>query len=44
MTCDWGEMYGDAKEVIPLNAPKPKDWEVELQMYADADHAGDKQI
>ena len=42
--CDWTDMYGDIKEAISTNAPVPQGWEVELQMYVDADHAGDQLI
>ena len=39
---DWKRFYGDIKEPIPPNAPKPKGKEVDLRMYVDSDHAGDK--
>ena len=42
--CDWTEMYEDVREPIPPNAPEPRGCEVELQMYVDADHAGDQKI
>ena len=39
--CDWKHFYGDIKEAIPLNAPKPRGKEVDLRMFVDSDHAGD---
>ena len=41
--CDWKEFYGDAKEAIPSDAPEPRGKEVDLRLYVDSDHAGDKQ-
>ena len=40
--CDWEELYPDAKELIPLNAPDPRGNDVDLRMYVDSDHAGDR--
>ena len=42
--CNWSEMYGNVKEPILPNAPEPRGREVELQMFIDADHAGDQKI
>ena len=39
---DWTPFYGDVTEAIPPNAPKPLGKEVELRMFVDSDHAGDK--
>ena len=39
---DWKNYYGDIKEAIPTDAPKPRGKEVELHLYVDSDHAGDK--
>jgi len=39
---DWREFYGDVKEAIPPNAPKSRGKDVDLRMYVDSDHAGDK--
>ena len=36
------ELYPDAIEEIPQNAPKPKGKSVRITMFVDADHAGDK--
>ena len=41
--CDWSEFYGDAKEAIPVNVTKPQDKEVDIEMFVDGDHAGDKE-
>ena len=30
MKCDWSEIYGDAKEAIPVNAPEPQVKEVDI--------------
>ena len=40
--CDWSEFYRDSKEAIPMNAPKPHEKEVNICMFVDSDHAGDK--
>ena len=40
--CDWREFYGDVKEAIPPNMPEARGKEVDLRMYVDSDHAGDK--
>ena len=40
--CDWKHFYGDAKEAIPPNAPEPRGKDVDLCMFVDSDHAGDK--
>ena len=39
--CDWREFYGNVKEPIPPNAPRPLGKEVELRLYTDSSHAGD---
>ena len=39
---DWKPFYGDVKEAIPSNAPKPLGREVVLRMFADSDHACEK--
>ena len=36
------ELYPDAVEEIPPNAPKPKGKPVQMSVFVDADHAGDK--
>jgi len=35
-------VYGDVKEAIPENAPRPRGKSVDLIMYVDSDHATDK--
>ena len=40
--CDWKRYYGDVKEAIPPNMPPPRGKEVDLRMYVDSDHAGEK--
>ena len=42
VNCDWKDFYGDAQEAIPPNAPIPKGKEVDLRMFVDSDHAGEK--
>ena len=39
---DWTSMYGNVMEAIPPNAPAPGGKEVNLQLYVNSDHAGDK--
>ena len=39
---DWTDFYGDAEESIPHNAPKPRGKGVDLRMFVDSDHAGNK--
>ena len=39
---DWSQFYRDAKEALHSNAPKPLGKEIELRMFVDSDHAGDK--
>ena len=39
---DWRHFYGDIKEPIPPDAPKPRGKEVDLLMDVDSDNAGDK--
>ncbi|KAI2500781.1 hypothetical protein MHU86_13705 [Fragilaria crotonensis] len=40
--CDWKAFYGNVEEAIPPNAPKPRGKDVDLRMFVDSDHAGDK--
>jgi hypothetical protein len=39
---DWERCYGNVKEAIPIDAPKPRGKCVDIRMHVDADHAGDK--
>ena len=40
--CDWSEFYRNAKEAIPLNTPELCGKEVDICMFVDSDHTGDK--
>jgi len=42
MGCDWKQSYGEVEEAIPPNMPPPRGKEVDLRMYVDSDHAGEK--
>ena len=39
---DWDGYYGDVKEELPPNMPKPLGKEVDVVMFVDASHANDK--
>ena len=39
---EWKQLYGDVKEAIPINCPKPLGREVDLRMFVDSDHATDE--
>ena len=39
---NWTAFYGDSKEAKPHNAPKPLCNEIELIMFVNSEHAGDK--
>ena len=39
---DWEEFYGPVTEAIPPDAPKPLGKEIDIRMFVDSDHAGDK--
>jgi hypothetical protein len=39
---DWKSMYGDVKEMIPSDAPVYRGKEVDLRLFVDSDHAGEK--
>ena len=38
----WTEFYGDSEEAIPADMTKPLGKEVDLRMFFNSDHAGDK--
>jgi hypothetical protein len=38
----WKDFYGDVKEAMPPNAPKPIGREAVLCVFVDSDHAGEK--
>ena len=39
---DWKDFYGDIKEAIPTDAPEPLGNGVDIRLFTDSDHAGDK--
>ena len=39
---EWKTFYGDVIKDIPPNAPDPRGESVDLHMWVDSDHAGDK--
>jgi hypothetical protein len=39
---DWKNFYGDVKEPLPPNMPKPRGKGVVLRLFVDSDHAADK--
>ena len=41
--CDWTDFYEGAVEALPPNAPPPIGKEVDLRMFIDSRHAGEKQ-
>jgi hypothetical protein len=43
-TYDWTEFYGDVKEAIPVDMPDPLGKDVDLRLFVDSDHAGDKTL
>jgi hypothetical protein len=38
---EWQELYKDAKEPIPPNAPEPRGNSMQINAFVDANHAGD---
>lgn len=40
--CDWKAFYGNVQEAIPPNAPPPRGKEVDLRLFVNSNHAGDK--
>ena len=40
--CDWKEFCGDVRKVLPLNTPEPHGCNIDLHMFVDSDHTGDK--
>jgi hypothetical protein len=39
---NWKSFYGNVEESIPSNAPESCGKEVDLRLYVDSDHAGEK--
>jgi hypothetical protein len=40
--CDWKPFYNNVKEALPPNAPIPRGKPIDMRLYVDADHAGDR--
>ena len=40
--CEWKTFYGDVHEAIPTNAPLARGKEVDVRLFVDSDHAGDR--
>ena len=40
--CERKEFYVDGEEAIPSTPPKPRGKYVDLRLYVDSDHAGEK--
>ena len=40
--CNCSEIYRDTKKAILVNAPEPHGKEVDICMFVDSDHAGEK--
>ena len=40
--CDWLEFCEDAKEAIAVNAPELQHKEIDIHIFVDSNHAGDK--
>ena len=40
--CDWSEIYPEAQEAIPLNMSEPIGNSVNITVFVDADHPGDR--
>jgi hypothetical protein len=41
---DWKDFYGEVQEPIPIDMPEPRGKEVDIRLFVDADHAGDKRV
>jgi len=39
---DWADFYRDVKEALPPNRPKPRGNAVQMNVFVDADHAGNR--
>jgi len=42
--CEWKEFYPGVEEPTPADAPEPRGRLIDLRMFVDSDHAGDKSI
>ena len=38
----WKDFYHDAREAIPVNMPEPRGNPVQMNIFSDSDHAGNK--
>jgi len=41
---DWTKFYGDTKELVPPDLPKPRNKPVDLRIFWDSDNAGGQNI
>ena len=41
---DWTNFYGEVKEAIPPNMPKPRGKSLVIRLFVDSDHAADKLV
>ena len=41
-TYGWTEFYGDVEEAIPHDMPEPLGKDLDVRMFCDSDHAGEK--
>jgi len=41
-TYDWTEFYGDVQEAIPHNMPEPLGKDLDVCIFCDSDHTGEK--
>ena len=41
-TYDWTKFYGDVKEAIPHNMPEPLGEDLDVRMFCDSNHTGEK--
>jgi hypothetical protein len=44
LSLDWSELYPEAKEEIPASIPEPRGNQVQMIVFVDADHVGDKMM
>ena len=40
--CNWKNFYGNVREPIPHNVPRPKGKVVDLRLFVDSSHDDDK--
>ena len=39
---NWFDFYGNSKEAIPLNMQEPREKDIDVRMYVDSNHTGEK--